>query len=516
MDIRAAEISEILKKQISNFGAEAEVSDVGQVLSVGDGIARVHGLDSVQAGEMVQFANGIKGMALNLERDNVGVVIFGDDRGIKEGDSVKRTQEIVAAPVGKGLLGRVVDALGEPIDGKGPLTNVAERRRVDVKAPGILPRKSVHEPMSTGIKAIDTLIPIGRGQRELIIGDRQTGKTAVAIDTILNQKAINARGNEAEKLYCIYVCVGQKRSTVAQVVKSLEERGALEYTIVVAATASEPAPLQYIAPFTGCTMGEWFRDNGMHALIIYDDLSKQAVAYRQMSLLLRRPPGREAYPGDVFYLHSRLLERAAKLNKDHGSGSLTALPIIETQANDVSAYIPTNVISITDGQIFLETDLFNSGIRPAVNVGLSVSRVGGSAQVKSTKQVAGTMKSELSQYREMAAFAKFGSDLDAATQRQLNRGARLTQLLKQPQYSPLQMEEQVVVIYAGTRGYLDKVPTDAVTRYEAELLRHIRADKQALLADIRDQKDITKNGKDGGKIEDAIKATLEAFSKTFA
>jgi F-type H+-transporting ATPase subunit alpha len=516
MDIRAAEISEILKSQIKNFGADAEVSDVGQVLSVGDGIARVHGLDSVQAGEMVQFESGVKGMALNLERDNVGIVIFGDDRSIKEGDNVKRTQEIVAAPVGKGLLGRVVDALGEPIDGKGPLKNVAERRRVDVKAPGILPRKSVHEPMSTGIKAIDTLVPIGRGQRELIIGDRQTGKTAVAIDTILNQKAINARGNEKEKLYCIYVVIGQKRSTVAQVVKSLEERGALEYTIVVAATASEPAPLQYIAPFTGCVMGEWFRDNGMHALIIYDDLSKQAVAYRQMSLLLRRPPGREAYPGDVFYLHSRLLERAAKMNEDHGAGSLTALPIIETQANDVSAYIPTNVISITDGQIFLETDLFNSGIRPAVNVGLSVSRVGGSAQVKSTKQVAGTMKSELSQYREMAAFAKFGSDLDAATQRQLNRGARLTQLLKQPQYSPLQTEEQVVVIFAGTRGYLDKIPTDAVTRYEAELLRHIRADKQALLADIRDQKDISKNGKDGGKIEDAIKATLEAFGKTFA
>jgi F-type H+-transporting ATPase subunit alpha len=516
MDIRAAEISEILKSQIKNFGADAEVSDVGQVLSVGDGIARVHGLDSVQAGEMVQFESGVKGMALNLERDNVGIVIFGDDRSIKEGDNVKRTQEIVAAPVGKGLLGRVVDALGEPIDGKGPLTNVAERRRVDVKAPGILPRKSVHEPMSTGIKAIDTLVPIGRGQRELIIGDRQTGKTAVAIDTILNQKAINARGNEKEKLYCIYVVIGQKRSTVAQVVKSLEERGALEYTIVVAATASEPAPLQYLAPFTGCVMGEWFRDNGMHALIIYDDLSKQAVAYRQMSLLLRRPPGREAYPGDVFYLHSRLLERAAKMNEDHGAGSLTALPIIETQANDVSAYIPTNVISITDGQIFLETDLFNSGIRPAVNVGLSVSRVGGSAQVKSTKQVAGTMKSELSQYREMAAFAKFGSDLDAATQRQLNRGARLTQLLKQPQYSPLQMEEQVVVIFAGTRGYLDKVPTDAVTRYEAELLRHIRADKQALLADIRDLKDISKNGKDGGKIEDAIKSTLEAFGKSFA
>jgi F-type H+-transporting ATPase subunit alpha len=516
MDIRASEISDILKAQIKNFGAEAEVSDVGQVLSVGDGIARVHGLDSVQAGEMVQFESGVKGMALNLERDNVGIVIFGDDRGIKEGDNVKRTQEIVAAPVGKGLLGRVVDALGEPIDGKGPLQNVAERRRVDVKAPGILPRKSVHEPMSTGIKAIDTLVPIGRGQRELIIGDRQTGKTAVAIDTILNQKAINARGDESEKLYCIYVCIGQKRSTVAQVVKSLEERGALEYTIVVAATASEPAPLQYLAPFTGCVMGEWFRDNGMHALIIYDDLSKQAVAYRQMSLLLRRPPGREAYPGDVFYLHSRLLERAAKLNKDHGSGSLTALPIIETQANDVSAYIPTNVISITDGQIFLETDLFNSGIRPAVNVGLSVSRVGGSAQVKSTKQVAGTMKSELSQYREMAAFAKFGSDLDATTQRQLNRGARLTQLLKQPQYSPLQMEEQVVVVFAGTRGYLDKVAVDQVGRFEAELLRHVRADKQALLADIRDQKDISKNGKDGVKIEDAIKTTLETFAKSFA
>ncbi len=516
MDIRAAEISDILKAQIKNFGNEAQVSDVGQVLSVGDGIARVHGLDNCQAGEMVEFDGGVKGMALNLERDNVGVVIFGDDRSIKEGDNVKRTQEIVAAPVGKGLLGRVVDALGEPIDGKGPLKNVAERRRVDVKAPGILPRKSVHEPMSTGIKAIDTLVPIGRGQRELIIGDRQTGKTAVAIDTILNQKAINARGNESEKLYCIYVCIGQKRSTVAQVVKSLEERGALEYTVVVAATASEPAPLQYLAPFTGCTIGEWFRDNGMHALIVYDDLSKQAVAYRQMSLLLRRPPGREAYPGDVFYLHSRLLERAAKLNKDHGSGSLTALPIIETQANDVSAYIPTNVISITDGQIFLETDLFNSGIRPAVNVGLSVSRVGGSAQVKSTKQVSGTMKSELSQYREMAAFAKFGSDLDAATQRQLNRGARLTQLLKQPQYSPLSMEEQVVVIYAGTRGYLDKIPVDQVGRFETELLRVVRADQKQLLEDIRKEKDISKAGAGGIKIEDAIKSVLESFSKTFA
>jgi F-type H+-transporting ATPase subunit alpha len=516
MDIRAAEISDILKAQIKNFGAEAQVSDVGQVLSVGDGIARVHGLDNCQAGEMVQFENGVKGMALNLERDNVGVVIFGEDRDIKEGDNVKRTQEIVAAPVGKGLLGRVVDALGEPIDGKGPLLNVAERRRVDVKAPGILPRKSVHEPMATGLKAVDSLVPIGRGQRELVIGDRQTGKTALAIDTILNQKSINARGNESEKLYCIYVCIGQKRSTVAQVVKSLEERGALEYTIVVAATASEPAPLQYLAPFTGCVMGEWFRDNGMHALIIYDDLSKQAVAYRQMSLLLRRPPGREAYPGDVFYLHSRLLERAAKLNADHGSGSLTALPVIETQANDISAYIPTNVISITDGQIFFETDLFYQGIRPAVNVGLSVSRVGGSAQVKATKQVAGTMKSELAQYREMAAFSKFGSDLDATTQRQLNRGARLTQLLIQKQYSPLQMEEQVVVIYAGTRGFLDKIPVEQVQRYEAELLRFIHADHKQLLEDIRKEKDISKNGAKGGKIEDAIKAALDTFTKTFA
>src|SRR5262245_35742043 len=466
MDIRAAEISDILKAQIKNFGSEAQVSDVGQVLSVGDGIARVHGLDNCQAGEMVAFENGVKGMALNLERDNVGVVIFGDDRNIKEGDNVKRTQEIVAAPVGKGLLGRVVDALGEPIDGKGPLKNVAERRRVDVKAPGILPRKSVHEPMATGLKAVDTLVPIGRGQRELVIGDRQTGKTALAIDTILNQKAINARGNESEKLYCIYVACGQKRSTVAQVVKSLEERGALEYTILVAATASEPAPLQYLAPFVGCVMGEWFRDNGMHALIVYDDLSKQAVAYRQMSLLLRRPPGREAYPGDVFYLHSRLLERAAKLNEDNGAGSLTALPVIETQANDVSAYIPTNVISITDGQIFLETDLFYQGIRPAVNVGISVSRVGSSAQIKAMKTVAGPIKGELAQYREMAAFAKFGSDLDAATQKMLARGERLTELLKQPQYKPFAVEEQVAVIYAGTRGYLDAFPTKSIGAFQ--------------------------------------------------
>ncbi|MFN3910984.1 F0F1 ATP synthase subunit alpha [Hyphomonas sp.] len=511
MDISPAEISGILKSQIDNFGVDAEVSDVGQVLSVGDGIARVYGLDSVQAGELVEFEGGLKGMALNLEADNVGVVIFGDDRGIKEGATVKRAGEIVAAPVGKGLLGRVMNALGEPIDGKGPLKDVASRQRVDVKAPGIIPRKSVHEPMMTGIKAIDGMIPVGRGQRELIIGDRQTGKTAICIDTILNQKAINdAAKSDKDKLFCVYVAIGQKRSTVAQVVKVLEERGALDYTIVVAATASEPAPLQYLAPFTGCTMGEWFRDNGMHALIIYDDLSKQAVAYRQMSLLLRRPPGREAYPGDVFYLHSRLLERAAKLNADNGSGSLTALPIIETQANDVSAYIPTNVISITDGQIFLETDLFNSGIRPAVNVGLSVSRVGSAAQTKAMKKVAGSMKGELAQYREMAAFAKFGSDLDAATQRLLNRGARLTELLKQPQYSPLLMEEQVFVIYAGTRGYLDKVELKEVTRYEKELLAHLRSSKKDLLAKLRDKKELTE------EIEAEVKATLEAFTSKFA
>ena len=511
MDISPAEISGILKSQIENFGVEAEVSDVGQVLSVGDGIARIYGLDSVQAGEMVEFDGGIKGMALNLESDNVGVVIFGDDRSIKEGDTVKRLDEIVAAPVGKGLLGRVVTPLGEPIDGKGPLTDVAERARVDVKAPGIIPRKSVHEPMMTGIKAIDAMIPVGRGQRELVIGDRQTGKTAVCIDTILNQKPTNdAAKSESEKLFCVYVAIGQKRSTVAQVVKTLEERGALDYTIVVSATASEPAPLQYLAPFTGCAMGEWFRDNGMHALIIYDDLSKQAVAYRQMSLLLRRPPGREAYPGDVFYLHSRLLERAAKMGDAAGNGSLTALPIIETQANDVSAYIPTNVISITDGQIFLETDLFYQGIRPAVNVGLSVSRVGSAAQTKAMKKVAGSMKGELAQYREMAAFAKFGSDLDAATQRLLNRGARLTELLKQPQYSPLLMEEQVFVIYAGTRGYLDKVELKDVTRYEKELLAHIRGAKTDLLSKIREEKALTDD------IEAGIKKTLDDFTAKFA
>ena len=511
MDISPAEISGILKSQIENFGVEAEVSDVGQVLSVGDGIARIYGLDSVQAGEMVEFDGGIKGMALNLESDNVGVVIFGDDRSIKEGDTVKRLDEIVAAPVGKGLLGRVVNPLGEPIDGKGPLTDVAERARVDVKAPGIIPRKSVHEPMMTGIKAIDAMIPVGRGQRELVIGDRQTGKTAVCIDTILNQKPTNdAAKSESEKLFCVYVAIGQKRSTVAQVVKTLEERGALDYTIVVSATASEPAPLQYLAPFTGCAMGEWFRDNGMHALIIYDDLSKQAVAYRQMSLLLRRPPGREAYPGDVFYLHSRLLERAAKMGDAAGNGSLTTLPIIETQANDVSAYIPTNVISITDGQISLETDLFYQGIRPAVNVGLSVSRVGSAAQTKAMKKVAGSMKGELAQYREMAAFAKFGSDLDAATQRLLNRGARLTELLKQPQYSPLLMEEQVFVIYAGTRGYLDKVELKDVTRYEKELLAHIRGAKTDLLSKIREEKALTDD------IEAGIKKTLDDFTAKFA
>jgi len=509
MDIRAAEISAILKEQIKNFGAEADVSDVGQVLSVGDGIARVYGLDEVQAGELVEFPGGVKGMALNLERDNVGCVIFGDDRGIKEGDTVKRLGSIVDAPVGKGLLGRVVNALGEPIDGKGPI-DAAERRVVDVKAPGILPRKSVHEPMATGIKAIDSMIPVGRSQRELIIGDRQTGKTAIAIDTILNQKQLNQGDDESQKLYCVYVVVGQKRSTVAQVVKTLEENGAMEYSIVVAATASDPAPMQFLAPFTGCAMGEYFRDNGMHGLIIYDDLSKQAVAYRQMSLLLRRPPGREAYPGDVFYLHSRLLERAAKLNETHGSGSLTALPIIETQANDVSAYIPTNVISITDGQIFLETDLFYQGIRPAVNVGLSVSRVGSAAQTKATKSAAGKIKGELAQYREMAAFAQFGSDLDAATQKLLSRGERLTELLKQPQFSPLSMEEQVCVMYAGTRGYLDKIEVSSIGRYEEELLRHLHAEKADLLAAIRDTKKLSDES------EAALKATLETFTANFA
>jgi F-type H+/Na+-transporting ATPase subunit alpha len=490
MDIRAAEISSILKEQIKNFGKEAEVSEIGQVLSVGDGIARVYGLDKVQAGEMVEFPGGIRGMALNLEADNVGVVIFGDDRSIKEGDTVKRTGAIVEVPVGKGLLGRVVDGLGNPIDGKGPI-KADERRRVDVKAPGIIPRKSVHEPMATGLKAIDALIPIGRGQRELIIGDRQTGKTAIALDTILNQKPLNQGNDESQKLYCVYVAVGQKRSTVAQFVKALEENGALDYSIVVAATASDPAPMQFLAPFSGCAMGEYFRDNGMHAVIIYDDLSKQAVAYRQMSLLLRRPPGREAYPGDVFYLHSRLLERAAKMGDAAGKGSLTALPVIETQANDVSAYIPTNVISITDGQIFLETDLFYQGIRPAVNVGLSVSRVGSSAQTRAMKKVAGRIKGELAQYREMAAFAQFGSDLDATTQRLLNRGARLTELLKQAQFSPLKMEEQVCVIYAGVNGYCDPMPLEKVKPFEEALLANLRSQNAAILDDIRTTKDLS-------------------------
>jgi F-type H+-transporting ATPase subunit alpha len=507
MDIRAAEISSILKEQIRNFGKEAEVSEIGQVLSVGDGIARVYGLDNVQAGEMVEFAGGIRGMALNLEADNVGVVIFGDDRNIKEGDIVKRTGAIVEVPVGKGLLGRVVDALGNPIDGKGPIKSDT-RMRVDVKAPGILPRKSVHEPMATGLKAIDSLIPIGRGQRELIIGDRQTGKTAIILDTFLNQKSLNQSNDEKIKLYCVYVAIGQKRSTVAQFVKILEERGALEYSIIVAATASDPAPMQYLAPFAGCTMGEYFRDNGMHAVIAYDDLSKQAVAYRQMSLLLRRPPGREAYPGDVFYLHSRLLERAAKLAEAHKGGSLTALPVIETQANDVSAYIPTNVISITDGQIFLETDLFYQGIRPAVNVGLSVSRVGSSAQTKAMKQVAGRIKGELAQYREMAAFAQFGSDLDAATQRMLARGARLTELLKQPQFSPLKMEEQVAVIFAGTRGYLDPIAVEAVQKFEASLLTALREEK-SILATIAAEKALSAD------TEKTLTGFLDKFAKGF-
>ncbi|SKA20584.1 F0F1 ATP synthase subunit alpha [Consotaella salsifontis] len=509
MDIRAAEISAILKDQIKNFGKEAEVSEVGQVLSVGDGIARVYGLDQCQAGEMLEFAGGVRGMALNLERDNVGVVIFGSDREIKEGDTVKRTGAIVEVPVGKGLLGRVIDGLGNPIDGKGPIEG-AEFRRVDVKAPGIIPRKSVHEPMSTGLKAIDALIPIGRGQRELVIGDRQTGKSAIILDTFLNQKPAHDENREKDKLYCIYVAVGQKRSTVAQLVRVLEERGAMEYSIVVAATASDPAPLQYIAPFAGCAIGEYFRDNGMHALIAYDDLSKQAVAYRQVSLLLRRPPGREAYPGDVFYLHSRLLERAAKLSDANGAGSLTALPVIETQANDVSAYIPTNVISITDGQIFLETNLFYQGIRPAVNVGLSVSRVGSAAQIKAMKQVAGSIKGELAQYREMAAFAQFGSDLDAATQRLLNRGARLTELLKQPQFSPLKTEEQVAVIFAGTQGYLDKLQVSQVGAFEQGLLSMLRTEHKDVLDAIASEKQLTDD------IRARLKKVIDSFAKKFS
>ena len=509
MDIGAAEISAILKEQIANFGSEADVAEVGQVLSVGDGVARVYGLDNVQAGEMVEFPGGIRGMALNLETDNVGIVIFGEDRDIKEGDIVKRTGTIVDVPVGKGLLGRVVDPLGNPLDGKGPIEST-ERRRVEVKAPSIIPRRSVHEPVQTGLKALDALVPIGRGQRELIIGDRQTGKTAVAVDTIINQKEVNAGDDEARKLYCIYVAVGQKRSTVAQIVKTLEENGALDYSIVVSASASEPAPLQFLAPYAGCTMGEYFRDNGMHAVIFYDDLSKQAVAYRQMSLLLRRPPGREAYPGDVFYLHSRLLERAAKMNEQNGSGSLTAMPVIETQANDVSAYIPTNVISITDGQIFLETDLFYQGIRPAINVGLSVSRVGSAAQVKAMRQVAGRIKLELAQYREMAAFAQFGSDLDAATQRLLNRGARLTELLKQDQFSPMAVEEQVVSIFSGVRGYLDGIEVGDINRFEREFLGEMRANHADLLEEIRTSQQMSDES------DKALAAILDEFSKKFA
>jgi F-type H+-transporting ATPase subunit alpha len=508
MDIKPSEISSLLKSQIANFQALAEVAEVGEVVSVGDGIATVYGLEKVQAGEMVEFESGVKGMALNLEADAVGVVIFGDDRQVNEGSVVRRTGQIVDVPVGKELLGRVVDGLGNPIDGKGPIKS-KQRSLVETKAPGIVYRKSVHEPMQTGIKSIDALIPIGRGQRELIIGDRQTGKTAIAIDTILNQKAINQGKDESKKLYCIYVAVGQKRSTVAQVVKKLEENGAMDYTIVVAATASDPAPMQYLAPYTGCAMGEFFRDNGMHALIIYDDLSKQAVAYRQMSLLLRRPPGREAYPGDVFYVHSRLLERAAKMSDDKGAGSLTALPVIETQAGDVSAYIPTNVISITDGQIFLESDLFYRGVRPAVNVGLSVSRVGSSAQIKAMKQVAGTIKLELAQFREMEAFAQFGSDLDAATQRLINRGQKLTELLKQPQYSPLAVEEQVCVIYAGVKGYLDKLKINDVGRFEQALLRHLHHNHAQILDSVRAEQKLNP------EMETRLKAAIDELLKTF-
>ncbi|MBX2834909.1 MAG: F0F1 ATP synthase subunit alpha [Micavibrio sp.] len=508
MEIKAAEISDILVKQIADFGAQADVSEIGQVLSIGDGVARVYGLDNVQAGEMVEFPSGIKGMALNLEADNVGVVVFGNDRDIKEGDIVKRTGNIVEVPVGKGLLGRVVDGLGNPIDGKGPLKDVT-MSRVEVKAPGIIPRQSVSEPMQSGLKAVDALVPVGRGQRELIIGDRQTGKTAVAVDTIINQKTINKASDEKKHLYCVYISIGQKRSTVAQLVKELEEQGAMEYSIVVAATASEPAPMQFLAPYTGCTMGEYFRDNGLHALAVYDDLSKQAVAYRQMSLLLRRPPGREAYPGDVFYIHSRLLERSAKMADEHGGGSLTALPIIETQGGDVSAYIPTNVISITDGQIFLETGLFFKGIRPAINVGLSVSRVGSAAQIKAMKQVAGTIKLELAQFREMEAFAQFASDLDPATQKLLARGARMTQLLKQPQYSPLTVEEQVVVIYAGNQGFLDGIPTAQVGAYEERLLETLRASGKDILDTINEEKKLT------DELQERMNEFLDDFTKGF-
>ena len=509
MSIKASEISSIIRDQINNFESQADISEVGTVLKVGDGVAQVYGLDNVQAGEMVEFAGGIQGMALNLEEDNVGIVIFGDDRGIKEGDTVKRTQKIVEVPVGKGLLGRVVDALGNPIDGKGPIQS-SESRRIEVKAPGIIPRQSVSEPMQTGLKALDALVPIGRGQRELIIGDRQTGKTAVAIDTIINQKEVNQSDDESKKLYCIYVAIGQKRSTVAQVVKTLEENGAMEYTIVVAASASDPAPLQFLAPYAGCSMGEFFRDNGMHGLIVYDDLSKQAVAYRQMSLLLRRPPGREAFPGDVFYLHSRLLERAAKMSDANGGGSLTALPVIETQAGDVSAFIPTNVISITDGQIFLETELFFSGIRPAINVGLSVSRVGSAAQTKAMKKVAGKIKLELAQYREMAAFSQFASDLDASTKQLLARGERLTELLKQDQYVPMSVADQVLSIYAGVRGFLDKIETSKISEFQVKFLEGLRSDH----ADIFDE--INNTGNFGDESDQKIEAYLEKFTTNFS
>ena len=508
MEIRAAEISKVIKDQIANFGTEAQVSEVGSVLSVGDGIARIHGLDQVQAGEMVEFANGVQGMALNLEADNVGVVIFGSDAEIKEGDSVKRTETIVDVPVGKGLLGRVVDALGNPIDGKGPIVS-DERRRVEVKAPGIIPRKSVHEPVQTGLKALDALVPIGRGQRELIIGDRQTGKSAVAIDTFINQKQINAGNDEGKKLYCIYVAVGQKRSTVAQLVRTLEENGAMDYSIIVAATASEPAPLQYLAPYTGAAMGEFFRDNGMHAVIVYDDLSKHAWAYRQVSLLLRRPPGREAYPGDVFYLHSRLLERAARLNDEHGGGSLTALPIIETQAGDVSAYIPTNVISITDGQIFLETDLFNAGQRPALNIGISVSRVGSAAQIKAMKKVAGPLKLDLAQYRALAAFAQFASDLDKATRDQLTRGEKLSEIIKQPQYQPLPVEKQVAILYVATTGKLDDVPTPRVREFEVQFYRFLETERPDILRSIAEKGDLTDD------IAKALTEAVDTFRQSF-
>ena len=509
MSIKASEISSIIRDQINNFESQADISEVGTVLKVGDGVAQVYGLDNVQAGEMVEFTGGVQGMALNLEEDNVGIVIFGDDRGIKEGDTVKRTQKIVEVPVGKGLLGRVVDALGNPIDGKGPIQS-SESRRIEVKAPGIIPRQSVGEPMQTGLKALDALVPIGRGQRELIIGDRQTGKTAVAIDTIINQKEVNQSDDESKKLYCIYVAIGQKRSTVAQVVKTLEENGAMEYTIVVAASASDPAPLQFLAPYAGCSMGEFFRDNGMHGLIVYDDLSKQAVAYRQMSLLLRRPPGREAFPGDVFYLHSRLLERAAKMSDANGGGSLTALPVIETQAGDVSAFIPTNVISITDGQIFLETELFFSGIRPAINVGLSVSRVGSAAQTKAMKKVAGKIKLELAQYREMAAFSQFASDLDASTKQLLARGERLTELLKQDQYVPMSVADQVLSIYAGVRGFLDKIETSKISEFQVKFLEGLRSDH----ADIFDE--INNTGNFSDESDQKIEAYLEKFTANFS